>query len=77
MKERAPDVLDVLVTIAIAHLKDDGSQIAPLCVAFGMLMNIRCRELSLVQKLITITLGSGGATKKVNVFIVLYIFFSI
>ena len=65
MKERAPDVLEFLVTIAAPTLKEDGRQVPPICEAYAMLMNIRCRELSLVQKINTIVLGRGGATKKV------------
>jgi hypothetical protein len=66
MKDRAPDVLDVLVTIALSKLKEDGSQLPPLCMAMGILMNIRFKELSLVQKLTSVILGSGGATQKVT-----------
>ena len=65
MKERAPDILDFLVTIAAPKVKEDGRQVVPICEAYAMLMNIRCRELSLVQKINTIVLGRGGATKKV------------
>lgn len=65
MKERSPDVLEFLVTIAAPTLKEDGRQVPPICEAYAMLMNIRCRELSLVQKINTIVLGRGGATKKV------------
>ena len=51
MEERAPDVLDFLVAMAIPKLKgNDGRQVIPLCTAYGILMNVRCRELSLVQK---------------------------
>lgn len=64
MRERAPDVLDFLVTIGVSHVKEDGSQVAPLCVAFGILMNVRSRELSMVQKIATVILGSGNATKR-------------
>jgi hypothetical protein len=66
MKERAPGILDVFVTIAMTKVKEDGSQVAPLCVAYGILMNSRSRELSLIQKLTSVTLGFGGATKKVG-----------
>ena len=65
MKDRAPDVLEFLATIAVPNLKDDGRQVAPLCVAYGVLMNQRCKELSLIQKINSILLGTGSATKKV------------
>ena len=66
MKERAPDVLDVLITIAVSKVKEDGSQLPPLCVAMGILMNTRFKELSLVQKLTSVVHGVGGATQMVR-----------
>ena len=41
MKDRAPDVLEILSTIAVPNLKDDGRQVAPLCVAYRVLMSQR------------------------------------
>ena len=66
MKERTPILLDILVTVAVRKVKDDASQLPPLCVAMGILMNTRSRELSLLQKVNSVILGSGGATKKVK-----------
>ena len=44
MTERAPDVLDFMVTVAIPTLKgNDGRQVMPLCSTYGILMNVRCR----------------------------------
>lgn len=58
MRERAPDVLDFMATVAIPKLKgNDGRQVMPLCNAYGILMNVRCRELSLVQKINAVLLG--------------------
>ena len=64
-KDRAPDVLEILTTIAVPNLKDDGRQVAPLCVAYGVFTNQRCKELSLIQKVNTIVLGTGSAPKRV------------
>lgn len=67
MKERAPDVLDFMVAMAVPKLKgNDGRQVMPLCTAYGILMNVRCRELSLVQKLNAVLLGVGNATRRVK-----------
>lgn len=67
MKERAPDVLDFLVAMAVPQLKgSDGRQIMPLYTAYGIPMNLRCRELSLKQKLNAGLLGVGSATKRVR-----------
>ena len=65
MKERVPDVLKILVAIAAPRIKNDCSQVAPLCTAFGILMHARNRELSLLQKLNTVVIATGNATKKV------------
>ena len=49
MRERVPDVLDFMAIAAIPKLKgNDGRQVMPFCTAHGILMNVRCRELSLV-----------------------------
>ena len=66
IKERTPIHLDILVTVAVRKVKDDASQLPLLCVAMGILMNIRSRELSLVQKVNSVILGSGGVPKKVK-----------
>ena len=71
MRERAPDVLDFMATAAIPKLKgNDGRQVMPFCTAYGILMNVRCRELSLVQKINAVLLGVGGATKRVSEFVI-------
>ena len=71
MRERAPDVLDFMATVAVPKLKgNDGRQVMPLCTACGILMNVRCRELSLVQKINAVLLGVGGATKRVSEFLI-------
>ena len=55
MKERVPDVLDVLAAaVAIPNVtahEDSAKQIAPLCTAYGILMFTRWKELSLIQKM--------------------------
>ena len=64
MKERAPDVCDFMVAMAVPKVKgNDGTQIIPLATAYSILMNIRCRELSLVQNMNAVLLGTGGAKK--------------
>ena len=66
MKERAQDICDFMVAMAVPKVKGKhGSQIIPLATAKSILMNIRCRELSLVQKMNAVLLGAGGATKRV------------
>ena len=66
LRERAPDVLDFLVTVALPQAKKCEEQNVPaLCEAYGVLMNIRWQELSLVQKINTILLGVGHTTARV------------
>ena len=60
LKDRAPDVLEILTTIAVPNL-NDGRQVVPLCAANGVLTNQRCKELTLIQKVNTILLGTGSA----------------
>ncbi|XP_028410627.1 uncharacterized protein LOC114533317 [Dendronephthya gigantea] len=64
MKERAPDILNVLTTIAAPNLMLDGRQVPPICMAYALLMNTRNRELSMVQKMNTVVIGAGHATEK-------------
>jgi hypothetical protein len=66
MKERAPDVLDFLCSISVPKLKDTDKQVAPLCVAYGILLNNRWKELSLIQKIVTTLFGVGHCTAKVH-----------
>ena len=66
MKERAPDVLDFISTFSVPIVHQNGSQVAPVCVAYGQMMNTRWRELSLVHKVITFILGIGHSTRKVG-----------
>lgn len=66
LEKRAPDVLDFLATIAVPKPKDNNEKKVPaLCAAYGVLMNSRWKELSLVQKINSIILGVGNATAKV------------
>ncbi len=66
MKQRAPDVLDFLVAIAVPQIKQSAEQhVPPLCTAYGILMNCRWKELSLIQKINGILLGFGNATERV------------
>ena len=66
MKERAPDILDFIATVAAPTLeKDVDNQVPPVCMICAMLMNQRWQELSLIQKIATIILGYGHSSKKV------------
>ena len=70
MKERAPDLLDFIATVSVPVVREDGSQVPPVCVTYGHIMHTRWRELNLVQKVMTIILGIGHSTRKVSVILV-------
>ena len=73
MKERVPDVLDVLAATAVPNVKvNSEQQSAPLCTAYGILMFTRWKELSLIQKINTILLSVGHATERVQCIIMLF-----
>lgn len=65
MRDKAPDVLDFLITIAAPGEKKKKNAIPPICTAYGILMNCRWQELSLIQKMNTVILGSSNASAKV------------
>ena len=68
MKDRAPDVLDFIATVATPRLKKNvDEQVPPVCMIYAMMMNQRGQELSLIQKIATIILRIGHSEKK-NVF---------
>ena len=67
MKNRAPDILDFIATVAAPRLKKNvDAQVPPVCMVYAMMVNQRWQELSLVQKIATIILGVGRSSKKVN-----------
>ena len=68
MRKRAPHVLDFMATAAIPKLKgNDGRQVMPFCTAYGILMNVRCRELSLDKCCFA---GSWRCNKRVSEFVI-------
>jgi hypothetical protein len=77
LKQHVPSLLDVLVTAAVPLQRNATCSEAPsLCMAYSILMNQRWKELSLLQKLNTPTLGVGHATKKgehIKIFIILIV----
>ena len=66
LHERAPDLLDFFVTVALPQAKKCTEKNVPaLCEAYGVLMNVRWQELSLIQKINTVLLGVGHTTARV------------
>ena len=67
MKQHAPDLLDFFIIVAVKEIKETAEQqIPPFCTAYGIVMNTRWKELSLIHKINGIMLGFGNATEKVT-----------
>ena len=67
MKERTPDLLDVIATVSVPVVKEKGNQVPTVCVSYAVMMHAWWRELSLVQKVMIFILGIGHSTSTVNV----------
>ncbi|KAL9954297.1 hypothetical protein ACROYT_G041816 [Oculina patagonica] len=63
MRDRSPDVLDVLATIS---KQPSESQVPPVCFGYAVLMYQRNSKLGMLQKLLSILLGSGGCSRRVS-----------
>ena len=59
------DVCDFMVAMVVPMVKGNDERQIRLATAYSILMNIRCREISLLQKINAVLLGTGGATKRV------------
>ena len=60
MRDRSPDVLDILATIS------KQPSVPAVCFGYAVLMYQRNFKLGLLQKLLTILLGSGGCSRRVR-----------
>ena len=63
MRDRSPDVLDVLATIS---KQPSVSHVPAVCFSYAVLMYQRNFKLGMLQKLLTILLGSGGCSRRVR-----------
>ena len=63
LRSRCPILLDVLATVASSKKKHD--VIPPLGLCYGILLQQRNHELSLIQRINTILLSEGNAKKQV------------
>ncbi|XP_070571411.1 uncharacterized protein [Ptychodera flava] len=71
MKDRVPDLLNVLVTTTVpvhresVNLSKCGiARIYPLCTVYGIMMQQRNRELSLLQRMNTMLMSAGKVDSK-------------
>ena len=73
LKQRVPTLLHVLTTVAVPVERVATDHDMPaLCTAYSVLMNQRWNELSLLQKVNTLSLAVGHGTKKVKIAKLLY-----
>eukprot|EP00794_Sanderia_malayensis_P016282 gene16282-17920_t len=67
---RCPELLDIFLLICCRNYSSVNLQeqiiIRRIGMVYGILMQSRCKELSLVQRLMTVILTEGGVTKKCN-----------
>lgn len=63
MRDQSPDVLDVLATIS---KQPSVSHVPAVCFSYAVLMYQRNFKLGMLQKLLTILLGSGGCSRRVR-----------
>lgn len=68
--DNCPELLDIFVTVGSHDQpRDEESEMMlarRIGMSYGLLMQARCRDLSLVQRMLTVVLTEGGATKKVK-----------
>ena len=82
MDQKCPEVLDVMITICLPKNKvftqdflDKISRKITLC--YGILMQSRCKELSLIKRMLTVILTEGAASKQVIHRLVAFFCFSV
>ena len=66
MKEKIPFLLDILTTITTPTNKDNCDRGPNVCMAYGIMMNGRWQKLSLLQKVVTMIIGFGHSSSKVQ-----------
>ena len=65
LSKRCPTVARILATLLDCSLLDAGKKSPAACLIYGMIMFMRCHDLSRIQRINTILLTEGKATKNV------------
>ena len=63
LRDRVPDVLDVMTTIC---KQPSVTHVPAVCMGYAILMYQRNSKLGLLQKLLTVMMGSGGCSRRVR-----------
>ena len=66
LSTRCPTVAQVLSTLLGCDLAFPGKHLPPICLIYSIMMFMRCKELSRIQRINTILLTEGRATTNVS-----------
>lgn len=63
---RCPTVAKILSTLLDCDLMNPGKKLPPVCLLYGIIMFLRCHELSRIQRINTVLLAQGKAVTNVS-----------
>ena len=64
---KCPIVTEILSSLLDCSLLNPGKKLAPICLIYGIIMFMRCHELSSVQRINTVLLTEGKASSNVSI----------
>ena len=76
MKElstRCPTVAEILSSLFDCSLSNPEKKLPPICLIYGIIMFMRCHELSKVQRINTVLLTEGKESSNVSLLYIRYI----
>ena len=62
---RCPTVAKILSSLLDCDLTNPGKKLPPMCLLYGVILFLRCHELSRIQRINTVLLVQGKATTNV------------
>ena len=65
LSSRCPTVAKILSTLLDCDLISPGKKLPPMCLIYGIVMFLRCRDLSRIQRINNVLLTEGKATTNV------------
>ena len=68
LSTRCPIVAEILSRLLDCSLVHPERKLAPMCIIYNVIMFVRCKHLSRVQRINTILLTEGKATTKVKIY---------
>ncbi len=70
LSTRCPTVAKILSMLLDCDLSNPGKKLPPMCLIYGIIMFLRCHELSRIQRVNTILLTEGKATTNVSLVLI-------